>query len=66
MCYCRALEVLVSLISVPCYLLDDTAQVAAGVALVGFSATLGAPVVFVGGLGLFVWELAEGYNQQKK
>lgn len=45
---------------------NDATQLTAGTVLLGFSATLGAPVVFVGGLGLFVWELAETYNQQNK
>ncbi len=41
---------------------NDAAQIAVGAALIGFSSSLGAPVVFVGGLGLFIWELAETYN----
>ncbi|MFN8406110.1 MAG: hypothetical protein U0X71_01350 [Sphingobacteriaceae bacterium] len=45
---------------------NDAAQLAVGGVLVGFSATLGAPVVFVGGLGLFVWELGETYLEQNK
>ena len=45
---------------------NDAAQLVAGAALIGFSTTLGAPVVFVGGLGLFIWELGETYvNMQK-
>ncbi|TXI15956.1 MAG: hypothetical protein E6Q66_00355 [Pedobacter sp.] len=45
---------------------NDAAQAVAGTVLIGFSATLGAPVVFIGTLGLFAWELGETYiNQQK-
>ena len=45
---------------------NDATQAAAGTVLIGFSATLGAPVVLVGTLGLFAWELGETYvNQQK-
>lgn len=41
---------------------NDAAQLAAGAALIGFSSSLGAPVILVGGIGLFVWELAEIHN----
>ncbi len=48
---------------------NDMTQAAAGTALVGvgvFAGTAGAPIVFIGGLGLFAWELGEAYlNQQK-
>ncbi len=48
---------------------NDMSQVGAGIALVGVAAIGGtamAPVVFVGGLGLFVWELGEAYMSQEK
>ncbi len=48
---------------------NDASQLATGAALIGVAAiggTAAAPVVFIGGLGLFVWELGETYiNQQK-
>ena len=42
---------------------EDTSQLAIGAVLFGFSATLGAPVVFVAGTGLFVWEMYEQYGR---
>ncbi|MGB4775956.1 MAG: hypothetical protein WBP45_12335 [Daejeonella sp.] len=45
---------------------NDAAQLGVGAVLIGtaFIATapVSVPVVFIGGLGLFVWELAEGQN----
>ena len=40
----------------------DITQLAIGGALIGFSSTLGAPVVLVGGVGLMVWEMYEQYG----
>ncbi|MFN8406112.1 MAG: hypothetical protein U0X71_01360 [Sphingobacteriaceae bacterium] len=48
---------------------NDVAQLATGAALIGVGfvgGTAAAPVVFVGGLGLFVWELGEAYMSQQK
>lgn len=46
---------------------NDASQLGVGGVLIGtafvFSAPISVPVVFIGGVGLFIWELAENQNQ---
>ena len=48
---------------------NDMGQAGTGVALAGIGllgGSVATPVVFIGGLGLFVWELAEAYKDLPK